>query len=601
MTAILGINAYHADASACLLQDGVLVAAVEEERFKRVKHWAGLPSEAIRYCLREAGISMKDVSVIAINSNPRVNRFRKLLYTIAHRPDFRLLHDRLRSRAKRRTVSEDVSRVLGDHGFRGEVNYVEHHLAHLASTFFTSPYEKAIALSVDGFGDFASTAWGVGERNELRIDERIYFPHSLGIFYEAVTRFLGFKTYGDEYRVMGLAAYGQDNHEREMTSLVELRENGRFGLNLDYFNHHHGGEVMTWDGCEPVTGDHYAPALCDLLGKPRSQEDPITQRHKDIACSTQAMYERALFHIIRHLHAVHAVDSLVLSGGCAFNSLANGKIRRNTPVDSTFIQAAAGDAGGALGAALHTWNMQMGEARSFSMDHAYWGPGYSDEEIDQRISGRREDLARQNCRWGQLGPDELVSRVASAIASGQVVGWFQGRMEWGPRALGNRSILCDPRRSDMKDVLNKKIKCRELFRPFAPSILREAVNEWFEEDDSVPFMMKVLQIRSDRREFIPAVTHVDGSGRLQTVERYQNPLFYGLIEAFNDLTGVPMLLNTSFNQNEPIVCSVDEAINCFRRTRMDMLVLGHHFLVRNDRLDQEARGRKMSDSIPEAN
>ena len=589
MTFILGINACHADASACLLRNGALVAGAEEERFKRIKHWAGVPLDAIRYCLSEAKITLRDVSVISINSNPRANLARKILYTAMRRPNLRLLSDRLKSRANRRSLPTRISTQLEARGFDGEVHFIEHHLAHLASAFFASPYDSALALSVDGFGDFASTAWGRGDGNELKIDGKVHFPHSLGIFYETITHFLGFKRYGDEYKVMGLAPYGKLRYEREMGTLVELKPDGRFALNLEYFNHHHGSEIITWDDCEPVTGDYFTAAFEELLGAPRSPDAPVTQAHMDIARSAQAMYERAFYHVLRHLHAIHRLDTLVLSGGCASNSVANGKIYGNTPIRSSFIQAAAGDAGGALGAALYSWHVRMGEKRSFSMDHAYWGPGYSDDEIVSRIEHRREKLIEEGCRWGRVDPDLLLDRVASAIAEGKVVGWFQGRMEWGSRALGNRSILCDPRRGDMKEILNAKIKHREQFRPFAPAILREYVSEWFEIDDNVPFMMKVLPIRDEQRSVIPAVTHVDGSGRLQTVEKHQNPTFYGLIEKFKELTGVPLLLNTSFNQNEPIVCTVDEAVDCFLRTHMDMLVIGDHIISRENLASGDSR------------
>ncbi len=386
---------------------------------------------------------------------------------------------------------------------------------------------------------------------------------------------------------MGLAAYGSNRYEKEMHALVHLQPEGRFSLALDYFAHHRGEEIMKWDGCEPVTGDHFASSLCELLGSPRVPDAPIEQRHMDIAHSAQVMYETALFHLVRHLHATHQVEALVLSGGCAFNCVANGRIRAHTPIESVYVQAAAGDAGGALGAALHAWHSRAGEKPRITMEHAYWGPGYCDDEIAREMHARKAELGGCEYRCAQMRSSELFHHVASAIAQGQVIGWFQGRMEWGPRALGNRSILCDPRRADMKDILNNKIKCREPFRPFAPSILREAVSDWFETDDDVPFMEKVLTIRSERRKSIPAVTHVDGTGRLQTVERHQNPVFYRLIESFNALTGVPMLLNTSFNQSEPIVCTVAEAIDCFVRTRMDMLVVGHHVISRREATMQE--------------
>jgi carbamoyltransferase len=480
----------------------------------------------------------------------------------------------------RQSLPERVASLFGQNEFHGDVHYVEHHLAHLSSAFFVSPFEKALALSVDGFGDFASTAWGKGEGTSIAVDGRVHFPHSLGIFYEAVTRFLGFMAYGDEYKVMGLASYGESRYQQEMETLIRLKPGGRFALNLEYFTHHLGEETISWEDCEPTSCDHYSPALPDLLGPPREADEPVSQRHMDIARSAQAVYEKVFFHAIRNLHSLHAIDQLVLSGGCAFNSVANGRIRENTPIRRTYVQAAAGDAGGALGAALYTWHVRMGETRSDTMEHAYWGPEYSTDDISSRLDARSGELTSGGCQWRRVPAETLTMSVASAIAAGKVVGWFQGRMEWGPRALGNRSILCDPRRGDMREILNRKIKHRELFRPFAPSILREHAHDWFEHDDDVPFMMKVLQVRVDRRERVPAVTHVDGSGRLQTVERHQNPLFYALIEQFNSLTGVPMLLNTSFNQSEPIVCSVDDAINCFLRTEMDILVLGENVVVK---------------------
>jgi carbamoyltransferase len=379
---------------------------------------------------------------------------------------------------------------------------------------------------------------------------------------------------------MGLASYGEPSFVAEMEKILVLGPNGEFRLNLDYFSHHKGAKPLQWDGCAPRADDYFTASMSGLLGAPREPGESITSRHKDIACSAQAVYERALFNLLGRLHDLYKTDALVLSGGCAFNSVANGKIYTHTPFRELFVQPAAGDAGGALGAALYSWHVRLGQPRAFVMKHAFFGPDFSDDQVDVALAGRRGELASAGCRWKALDEHQLVQRVSDAISRGQVIGWFQGRMEWGPRALGNRSILADPRRQDIREVLNRKIKRRESFRPFAPAILREFVSEWFETDDRVPFMMKVFIIREEKRESIPAVTHVDGTGRLQTVEEDEHPLFHRLIEAFHEKTGVPMLLNTSFNENEPIVCDPDQAIDCFLRTKMDMLVLGTRLLER---------------------
>lgn len=580
MTVIVGINAYHADSSACLLKDGRLIAAAEEERFVRIKHWAGLPVHALRYCLREGGIELSDVEIIAINTDPGANILRKLVYTTFRRPDWKLLADRLRNLRKRRSIIKGLETAFGGKRFRGEVHAVEHHLAHMASSFFASPFDRAGVLSVDGFGDFSSTRWGIGEGARIEASAGVYFPHSLGIYYETITHFLGFKRYGDEYKVMGLAPYGRDTFRTEMERLVSLKTGGRFELDLSFFSHHEGRAIVKWEDCEPVAEDYFTSAFLELLGKPREPAAPILRRHMDIARSTQAMYERAIFHTLRELHDRCGSENLVLSGGCAFNSVANGKIYANTPFGRMFVQPAAGDAGGALGAALHAWHVLLGKSRTFMMQHAYWGPEFAEPQLLQALENRRNELRDATCEWRRLETKELTKQVARCLAKGSVVGWFQGRMEWGPRALGNRSILADPRRPDMRDILNEKIKRRESFRPFAPSVLREHVFDWFEVDDDVPFMMKVFKVREDRRAEVAAVVHVDGSGRLQTVEEHQNPSFYRLINDFYELTGVPMLLNTSFNENEPIVHSPDEAIDCFLRTDMDELVLGNYLVSR---------------------
>ncbi|MBU3564457.1 carbamoyltransferase C-terminal domain-containing protein [Polynucleobacter sp. MWH-HuK1] len=581
MTYILGINAYHGDSSACLVKDGVLIAAAEEERFRRIKHWAGFPSESIRYCLAEAGIELTAVDNVAINQDPKANLWRKILFTLTNRPDIKFVIDRLRNKRERLNVRQELSKAFPGQHFAGEIHGVEHHESHLASAFLVSPFDEAVVVSVDGFGDFASAAWGLGRGAEIREDNKVYFPHSLGIFYQALTQFLGFPNYGDEYKVMGLAPYGSPKYLPEMRNIVRLREDGSFHLNLDYFQHHKNKIKYEWENGEPRVGGLFTDALCELLGPARRKGDELTQHHKDIARSIQAMYEEAFFHLLKKLYAKHGVDNLALAGGCAMNSVANGKIYRNTPFKKVYIQSAAGDAGGAIGAAFNIWHKQGGNRR-FVMDHAYWGPSFKTEEVRGLLEANNERILAQNCRWEFVNEEKVMcNRVAKAISDGKVIGWFYGRMEWGPRALGNRSILGDPRRADMKDILNLKIKRRESFRPFAPSILRKAVPDWFETDDEVPFMMQVYQIREDKRSLIPAVTHVDGSGRLQTVSVETNPRYAMLIESFGELTGVPLVLNTSFNENEPVVCRPEEALDCFLRTKMDVLVLGDYLVTRN--------------------
>ena len=581
---VIGLNAYHGDAAACLVRDGRIVAAAEEERFRRIKHWAGFPSQALRYCLTEAKITLADVDHIAVNSDPRSNILRRLGYAMARRPDLGLVVDRLRNQQRRASVQAELGAAFPDQTFRGTIHRVEHHLAHLASAFFVSPFEEAVAVSVDGFGDFASAAWGTGSGTALALDGRVWFPHSLGAFYQALTQYLGFPHYGDEYKVMGLAPTGEPRFLPEMRRIVRLETDGTFTLDLTYFRHHREQVDYQWSGGSPHVGTLFSPALEQLLGPARATDAPLETHHRDIARSVQAMYEEAFFHLLAALHARYARDSLTLAGGCAMNSVANGKIRRRSPFKRVYIPSAAGDAGGAIGAAMHVWHGLAGDpvpGRAV-MDHASLGPGCDDQELRSLLGARSAELIAGHCTVDHIADElALCHRTAESIARGGVVGWFQGRMEWGPRALGNRSILADPRRADMKDILNLKIKRRESFRPFAPSILREHVAAWFESDDDVPFMTQVLQIRAERRATIPAVTHVDGSGRLQTVHRATNPHYWQLIDAFRAITGVPMVLNTSFNENEPVVCRPAEALDCFLRTRMDALVLGDWMIERH--------------------
>jgi carbamoyltransferase len=574
MTYVLGLNAFHGDSSACLIKDGTIIAAAEEERFRRIKHWAGFPSEAIRYCLAEAGISLTDVEHLALNQDSKANLGKKLAYTLIKRPDLGLVLDRIRNKREREGADSHLAKAFPDQVFRGKVHAVEHHLAHLSSAFHVSPFDDAVVVSVDGFGDFASAAWGVGRGTRIDIDDKVYFPHSLGIFYQALTQYIGFPHYGDEYKVMGLAPYGRPEYLPQMRRIVQLLDDGGFKLDLSYFRHAREKIDYEWDNGSPTVGTLYSPALEELLGPARGKDEPLQQRHKDIARSVQAMYEEAFFHLLNTLHAHHGGTAVCIAGGCGMNSVANGKVTLRTPFKEIYVQSAAGDAGGAIGAAYAVWH-ELGGKRGPVMDHAYFGPGYDDAEISRLLEARAMEIRDAGCEIEKVtDEDELCARTAQAVANGEVVGWFQGRMEWGPRALGNRSIVCDPRRADMKDILNLKIKRRESFRPFAPSILREAVADWFEIEGEVPFMMQVYQICEEQRSRIPAVTHVDGSGRLQTVYRHTNPRYYKLIENFATLTGVPMVLNTSFNENEPVVCKPEEALDCFLRTKMDLLVLG---------------------------
>jgi carbamoyltransferase len=576
---VLGLNSFHADSSAALVRDGELIAAAEEERFRRIKHWAGFPSQAIAFCLERAGVSLADVDHIALNQDSRANLIGKMRYVLGQRPDPSLVLQRLKNRSARAGIPELLRKHFREE-FGGRLHAAEHHLAHLSSAFHVSPFDDAAVVSVDGFGDFASAAWGTGHGTGINVQGRVYFPHSLGIFYQALTQYLGFRHYGDEYKIMGLAPYGSPVYLDAMRQIVRLQSDGSFRLDLSYFRHHRGKISQQWDDGSPDFDTLYSGALEDLLGPSRRADEALDNRHRDIARSVQVMYEEAFFHLLTALHARVGLDNIALAGGCAMNSVANGKIRRKTPFRQVYVQAAAGDAGGAIGAAFAVWH-RLGGKRTFIMENGYWGPQFSSDSIGRLLQARHDEIAKAGCTIETVHDETvLCRRTAAAVAEGKVIGWFQGRMEWGPRALGNRSIIGDPRRPDMKEILNSKIKRRESFRPFAPSVLQEAVPQWFEQDAPVPFMMQVFQIRQDKRGLIPAVTHVDGSGRLQTVSERANPRYYRLIAAFNELTGVPMVLNTSFNENEPIVCRPEEALDCFLRTNMDVLVLENVYVSR---------------------
>ena len=582
MTYILGINSFHGDSSACLLNSGQLIAAAEEERFRRIKHWAGFPSLAIKYCLKEAEVEISEIDHIAINTDPTANFFKKVIFTLKNEPNFKLILDRIKNKKAQLDINKEVIKAFPGKRIKAKIHHVEHHLAHLASAHLVSPFEKSVTISVDGFGDFSSSAWGVGCGNKISVDGRVFFPHSLGIFYQALTQFIGFPNYGDEYKVMGLAPYGKPSFMEQMRQIIYTKNDGTYLLNLNLFRHHKEKINYKWFEGLPSVGELFNLELEKILGvPPRRKEDPLKQVYFDIANSTQAMYEEAFFNLLNATYAKYGIDNLSLAGGCAMNSVANGKIYKRSPYKNIYIQPAPGDAGGAIGSAFIVTNNLGILKKRFEMEHAYWGPSFTDDYHEKLLKKHKTKIDDFNCILEHVPEEDVLCNLtAEAISQGKVVGWFQGRMEWGPRALGNRSIICDPRRPDMKDILNIKIKRRESFRPFAPSILREDVKSWFEENYDVPFMGQVFQIKKDKRNQIPAITHVDGSGRLQTVHIKTNPRYYNLINQFKKKTGVPIILNTSFNENEPVVCFPDEALETFLRTKMDWLVLGNWVVKR---------------------
>jgi carbamoyltransferase len=576
---ILGINAYHGNASAAIVCDGRLVAAVEEERFNRVKYAAGFPAQAIRYCLKEAGLELKDIDHVAVPRNPYARLATKLFYAM-RMPSF--ARERVKVLAKFTGIPEALAQAFDTDPakLKAKFHRVEHHQAHLASAFFVSPFERAALLSADGLGDFASTMWGSGSGSRMKIDGAIAFPHSLGLFYSAVTQYLGFLKFGDEYKVMGLAAYGEAEQLEAFRDIVRANGDG-FRLGLDYFTHHRTGPEMSWADADktPTLGKMFSEAMERRLGPKRSPEEPLEQRHRNLASALQTRLEEIYLGMLKKLAERTGLKAVCLAGGVAFNCVANGKIFDTTGFEQVYVHPAAGDAGLAVGAAYYLWHQVLGKPRSFVMDHAYWGPGYTREEIRRAIDAN--GLGKNGCRIEELAEDNLMQRTAAIIADGKILGWFQGRAEWGPRALGNRSIVADPRRPEMKEVLNQRIKHREIFRPFAPSILAESTGAWFEKSHPSPFMTLAYSVRPEKREQIPAPTHVDGTGRLQTVTREANPRYWSLIKAFEQLTGVPVVLNTSFNDNEPIVCRPEEALDCFQRTQMDALVLGDFLITRS--------------------
>jgi len=574
---ILGLNMFHADASAAIIDDGKVLFAVAEERLNRKKHFAGFPALAVKACLEAAGARISDLDHVAVGQDSDAHLAKKVQYAVAN-PTRILNFIKMR---QRKEAMRDVRSLLATSldadasCMKFQEHHVEHHLAHIASAYYCSPWDRAAGFSYDGSGDFVSTMMARCEGNSIEVLERVFLPHSLGSFYTMLCEFIGYKKYGDEGKVMGLAPYGKDTYCEKLRQLIHLR-NGGFQLEMQYFQplgSNQGMEVLANGSVELAR--HFSDRMRDLFGEPREPHSEITQRDMDLAFAMQQRFEEVFFHLLNQLYKKVPCQNLAMAGGCALNSVANGKVFTKTPFRQTWIQPAAGDEGLAIGAALHTYHSVLNQPRSYELKNSYLGSEFSDSQIEQTLKSCR-------LKYRKLAREQLLETVADQIAAGNVVGWFQGRMEWGPRALGNRSILAHPGLATMKDVLNARIKHREWFRPFAPSILAEHQHEFFEHDHPSPFMLHVYKIRPEKRSELCAVNHVDDTGRLQSVAREENPLYYDLIKTFQKKTGTPVVLNTSFNENEPIVCAPREAIDCFSRTRMDVLAIGPFLALKSE-------------------
>jgi len=574
---ILGLNMFHGDASAALVQDGEVVFAIAEERLNRIKHYAGFPALAIKACLDFAGAKITDIDHVAIGQDSDANLAQKVQYALSNPAKILNLIQLRQRKQPLRDVRSLLAHALDvdSNALHFQQHHLEHHIAHIASSYYCSPWEKAAGFSYDGSGDFVSTMMARCEGNRIEVLDRVFLPDSLGSFYTMICEFIGYPQYGDEGKVMGLAPYGKDTLSERLGEVIGL-QNGSFKLNSSFFKplgSNQGMQVMP-DGTVRLAR-HFSPRMVKTFGDPREPRTEVTQREMDLAYGMQHRFEEVFFHLLNQLGKRVSCENLAMAGGCALNSVANGKLFARTPFRHTWIQPAAGDEGLAIGAALHTYHAVLNQPRHFVMKNSYLGPEFSHARIES-------DLKKAGLPYRKLDRKPLLDIVAQQIAAGNVVGWFQGRMEWGPRALGNRSILAHPGMPGMKDILNARIKQREWFRPFAPSIIEERQREYFEHDHPSPFMLHVYKIRPEKRSQLSAVNHVDDTGRLQTVGRDENPLYHDLIRTFERKTGIPVVLNTSFNENEPIVCKPEEAIDCFKRTRMDVLAIGPYISTKTE-------------------
>lgn len=568
---ILGVSAYFHDASAAILKDGMLIACAEEERFSRIKHDYNFPERAITFCLQKASLTANDLDYVIFFEKPFL-KFERLLFSILQTFPKSLVTFResmIHWLVDKLWVKHTIQQFLNIP--REKILFCEHHESHAASSFFCSPFDEAAILTVDGVGEWATATLGAGKGERIHIKKEMHFPHSLGLLYSAFTAFLGFEVNEGEYKVMGMAPYGKPKYKDKVYELLKVFDDGSFYLNMRYFSYHYSSHAA------------FSRKFCDVFGKPRAPKDSNTldPYYADVAASIQSVTEDIMLKLAHQAHKETGLKNLCMAGGVALNSVANGRILQETPFENLYIQPAAGDGGGAVGAAMFAYHQLLGKPRKFIMEHAYWGEEYSDADI-------KEFLQVKNIPY-EVYEDEqkLVSYCVDNITRGKVCGWMQGRFEFGPRALGNRSIIGDPRKAEMKDIVNSKIKFREAFRPFAPVVIQEKTQEYFTLRDCANqypsrFMLLVSPVAQDKREKIPAVTHEDGTGRLQTVKREWNPLYYDLIKNFGDATGVPVLLNTSFNlKGEPIVTTPENAMNTFMRSGLDFLVLGHYVIEKD--------------------
>ncbi len=574
---ILGLNINHADTSACLVIDGKVKFAIEEERFTRIKHFTKFPYNSITSCLNNLNIQLNDVDYICVNYDPKANFSSKFFYLLNN---IFTLHGikKLFNFRKKFFLDNELSLFLKDNKFKGKFVNVEHHISHIASSYLVSGYDEAIGLSIDGFGDFTSTASYVCRGNEIKNIKRVTFPHSLGILYQSVTQFLGFRNYGDEYKVMGLASYGKPKYKKEFSDLISFDEKDYFKLNLKYFSHHNNPNFSFKfkDGI-PYFENLFNNNFYKLFGD-EFKSDKISENHCNLASTLQYVFEDIVLKILNNLYDQYKIENLCLAGGCALNSKFNGSIIKKTKFKNIFIQPNASDGGGSLGSAIYLSSQKDKNFKNIKFNDAYLGTSYSNNYIEKNIINKKNKDS--NFKFKYMDNENLNSFICDKLKNSEIIGWFKGKCEWGPRALGNRSILADPRNPNIKDIINEKIKRRESFRPFAPSVLEEKASEYFDIDYFSPHMLFVVEAKNSIKEKLPAIVHVDNTCRVQTVNKEFNENYYNLIKKFEIITGCPVILNTSFNENEPIVQTPEEAFACFERTKMDCLVLENWVIYR---------------------